>query len=60
MVEGLIVASHGVSIIAEVVVTERGALFKGAAGMRPAWCVIWIDVEAHTPPPLRAAAATTP
>lgn len=53
------VASHGVSIIAEVVVTERGVLFKGAAGMRPAWCVIWIDVEAHTPP-LRAAAATTP
>lgn len=44
------VASHGVSIIAEVVVTERGVLFKGAAGMRPAWCVIWIDVEAHTPP----------
>lgn len=43
------VASHGVSIIAEVVVTERGVLFKGAAGMRPAWCVIWIDVEAHTP-----------
>lgn len=29
------VASHGVSIIAEVVVTERGALFKGAAGCAP-------------------------